>query len=102
MPIGSYIKTGTAFTPEALSAMGEALEGATVALKIDDEMRREAVGQFIIQLAQWDGSLDAAALRDRTVAALGGLTPAYPILEDGDSGGRAAAGRVSGHARHPE
>jgi hypothetical protein len=37
-----------------------------------DERKRQAVAKFIIRLAQEAGNLDAAALRDRAVAAVGG------------------------------
>jgi hypothetical protein len=40
--------------------------------------QRRAVAKFIIRLAQEGASLDAAALRDRAVAALGGV--AYCVL----------------------
>jgi hypothetical protein len=43
-----------AFDPEAVAAIGRALEGAVGALGVgDNEMKREAVAQFIIHLAQW-------------------------------------------------
>jgi hypothetical protein len=62
------------FTPEALSAMGKALEETTEILGISSiEANRRDVARFIIRLAQEDDSLGAAALRDRTVAALGGV-----------------------------
>jgi hypothetical protein len=71
MPIKGYVDSG-AFTPEAMLAMGVAFEGAAEILGIGrDEMKRQAVAKFIIRLAQEDGTLDAAALRDRAVAALG-------------------------------
>ena len=54
--------------------MGKALEETTVILGISsDEAKRGDVARFIIRLAQEDDSLDAAALRDWTVAALGGV-----------------------------
>jgi hypothetical protein len=77
MPIRGYI-TSQIFTPEALSAMGEAFQGTVAALEIDegDETRREAVAQFIIHLAHSYSSLDADALRDRTIKSLGGTIEA--------------------------
>jgi hypothetical protein len=38
-----------------------------------EEKQRQAVAKFIIRLAQEDDGLDATALRDRAVAALGGV-----------------------------
>jgi len=76
MPIRRYLKPGAAFTPETLETMGQAFRGAVDALNLgDDEMRREAVAEFVIQLARWHGNLDAVDLRDRTIAALRNLKP---------------------------
>ena len=73
MPIRRYVDEGV-FSSEALSAMGKALEATTETLGIgNDETKRRAIAKFIIRLAQEDDSLDAAALRDRTVTALGGV-----------------------------
>jgi hypothetical protein len=72
MPIRRYVKHGSVFTPQALSAMGNALEAATETLGIGgDEIKRQAVAKFIIQITQEDGNLDATTLPDRAVAALG-------------------------------
>ena len=74
MPIRRYVEKGVVFTPQALSAMSKALEATTEILGIEgDEARRQAVARFIIRLAREDDSLDAAELRDKAVAALGGL-----------------------------
>ena len=74
MPIKRYLKNGAVFTPQALLAMGEAFKATTEILGIDsDETKRQAIAKFIIRLAQDHGSLDAEALRDRAVAALGGV-----------------------------
>jgi hypothetical protein len=73
MPIRRYVEEGV-FTPQALSAMSTALEATMKILGFDgDEAKRGAVARFIIRLAREDDSLDAAELRDRTVAALGGV-----------------------------
>jgi hypothetical protein len=78
MSIGRYVGEGV-FAPQALSAMSEALEETTGILGMrDDEKKRQTVAMFIVRLAQEDGSLDAAALRDKAVAALGGV--AYTTL----------------------
>jgi hypothetical protein len=74
MPIRRYVKKGAVFTPQILSAMGQALEATTKILGIgSDELRRQAVARFLIRLSQEDGSLDATTLRDKAVVALGGV-----------------------------
>lgn len=74
MPIKRYVETGVVFAPQALSAMGKALEETSPILGIEgDEKKRQAVAKFIVRLAKEDDSLDAATLRDRAVAALGGI-----------------------------
>jgi len=79
MPIRRYVKNGVIFAPQALASMSRALEATTKILGIDgDEAKRRDVARFIIRLAQEDVNLDAAALRDRTVSALGGV--AYSAL----------------------
>jgi hypothetical protein len=66
MPIRRYVEHGVVFTPEVLSTMSNAFTAATEVLEIGgDERKREAVAQLIIRLAQENGNLDAAALRDR-------------------------------------
>jgi hypothetical protein len=78
MPIRRYVDEGV-FSSEALSAMGKALEATTETLGLgNDETQRRAVAKFIIRLAQEDNSLDAAALRNRAVAALGGVAYCAP------------------------
>ena len=50
MPIRRYVQHAV-FTPEVLSVMGTAFEAAIWTLGPEcDEMKREAVAQFIIQL----------------------------------------------------
>ena len=74
MPIRRYVEKGVVFTPQALSAMSKALEATTGILGIEgDEAKRQAVARFIIRLAREDASFDAAELRDKAVAALGGV-----------------------------
>jgi hypothetical protein len=74
MPIRRYVEKGAVFTPQALSAMGKALQATTEILGIgSDELRRQAVARFIIRLAREDGSLDATTLRYKAVIALGGV-----------------------------
>jgi hypothetical protein len=68
MPIRRYVKEGV-FTPQALSAMSAALEAAMEIGLGGDEAKRGAVARFIIRLAREDGTLDAAELRDKAVAA---------------------------------
>jgi hypothetical protein len=78
MPIRRYVEKGVVFTPQALSAMSKALEATREILGIRDEAKRQAVARFIIRLAQEDASFDAATLRDKAVAALGGATYRAP------------------------
>jgi hypothetical protein len=74
MPIKRYLQKGVVFTPQALSAMGQALQATTETLGIGgDELRRQAVAKFLIRLASEDGKLDAMILRDKAVVALGGV-----------------------------
>jgi hypothetical protein len=74
MPIRRYVEKGVVFTPQALSAMSKALEATIEILGIEgDEAKRQTVGRFIVRLAREDASLDAAELRDKAVAALGGV-----------------------------
>ena len=74
MPIRGYLEKGVIFTPQALSAMSKAFEATTEILGIEgDEAKRRAVAKFIIRLAREGDSLDAAELRDKAVAALGGV-----------------------------
>jgi hypothetical protein len=73
MPIKRYVENGVVFAPQALSAMSRALEETTEILGIrGDEKKRETVAKFIIRLAREDSEFDAATLRIRAVAALGG------------------------------
>ena len=70
MPITRYVDHKAIFTPQTLSKMSEAFTAAAETLEIGaDEIKRQAVAQFIIRLAREDGELDAAALRDGAVAA---------------------------------
>jgi hypothetical protein len=59
MPIRAYLPTsGASFSPESLTNMGAALDGAVDILGIEprDETKREAVARFIIKLAEIDGA----------------------------------------------
>ena len=81
MPIRRYVEDGV-FTPKTLLAMGQALEATAEILDVGrDEAKRRAIAKYLIRLAKED-SLDAAALRRRAVAALGGVeycdVPAIP------------------------
>jgi hypothetical protein len=82
MPIRRYAEHGVVFTPEVLSVLSNTFTAATEVLEIGgDEIKRAAVARFIIRLAQEDGNLDAAALRDRAVAVFGGPIFAVVINE---------------------
>ena len=75
MPIKRYLERGVVFSPKTLSDMGQALVATAEVLGVGgDEKKRETVARFIIRLAQEDGSLDATALRDKALAALGGVS----------------------------
>lgn len=81
MPIRRYVEHGVIFTPQTLSKMSEAFTAAAETLEIGaDEIKRQAVAQFIIRLARADGEFDAAALRDRAVAAF--RDPAATICQE--------------------
>ena len=74
MPITAYLPTsGASFGPEAVANMAKAFEDvvAVIGLGPRDETKREAVARFILHLAEIDGGLDSATLRDKTVMALG-------------------------------
>ena len=78
MPIRRYVQHGV-FTSEVLSVMGKAFEAAIWTLGPEcDEMKREAVAKFIIQLARNDGNLDATTLHRRAVAAFSSPFVARP------------------------
>jgi hypothetical protein len=67
--------------------MSKALEATIEILGIEgDEAKHQTVGRFIVRLAREDASLDAAELRDKALAALGGvaylaIAQAPPALE---------------------
>jgi hypothetical protein len=82
MPIRRYVGEGV-FTPQALSEMSRALTDTAEILGMgSDENQRQAIAKFIIRLAREDDRLDATALRERAVLALGGVAycevPAKP------------------------
>jgi hypothetical protein len=79
MPIRRYLGEGGFFRPQTVSALSKAMVETTEILGIEgDEIQRQAVARLIIRLAREDASLDAAALRDRAVAALGGVAYSIP------------------------
>jgi hypothetical protein len=91
MPIEAYLPTsGASFGPEAGTNMGKALEEAVDILKIgpSDETKREAVARFIIELAEIDGGVDAASLRDKAVMALARLMQRFDEFAHGCAGFR--------------
>jgi hypothetical protein len=68
------MQEGAVFSPQALSAMSQALIVTVEILGIEsDEAKRRDVARFLIRLMQEDGTLDAITLRDMVVAALGGV-----------------------------
>lgn len=75
MPITAYLPTsGASFGPEAAASMAKAFDETIAILGIapSNETKREAVARFIFHLAEIDGGLDSATLRDKAVMALGG------------------------------
>jgi hypothetical protein len=56
-----------------MASMANAFEEAIAVIGIgpQDETKREAVARFILHLAEIDGGLDSATLRDKAVMALG-------------------------------
>src|ERR1700723_2158884 len=86
MTISAYLPTsGASFSPESATNMGKALDGAVDILGIgpDDEINREAVARFIVKLAEIDGGVDEASLRDKAVMALGGSIHLASLSKDG-------------------
>lgn len=71
MAISRYANKSTVFEPQSLTAMSEALEVTTAALRIESETKRRVVAKFIIRLAKENPRLDASALSERAIAALG-------------------------------
>jgi hypothetical protein len=68
MPIRKHLKDNSAFDPDAIKAMSEALERACAALHINGQLRdREVIAARIIDLAR-NGVIDAEALSDRVIA----------------------------------
>jgi hypothetical protein len=88
MTINAYLPTsGASFSPESATKMGKALDGAVDILGIEpgDETKREAVARFIIKLAEIDGGVDEASLRDKAVMALSGSIHLASLSKDGQS-----------------
>jgi hypothetical protein len=86
MPIRAYLPTsGANFGPDAVASMGKAFEDAIAILGVgpSDETKREVVARFIFHLAEIDGGLDVATLRDKTVVALSDSTHIAAISKDG-------------------
>jgi hypothetical protein len=68
MPIRQYLEDQSAFDPDAIQVMSDALERACQALSVNGHLRRhEAIAARIIDLAR-NGVIDAKALSERVVA----------------------------------
>lgn len=68
MPIRRYLEENSAFDPDAIKAMSEALERACAALHVNGQLRdREVIAARIIDLAR-NGVIDSEALSDRVIA----------------------------------
>jgi hypothetical protein len=74
MPIEAYLPTSGASFEDAVDILG---------IGPSDEAKREAVARFIIKLAEIDGGVDAASLRDKAVMALGGSIHLASLSKDG-------------------
>ena len=74
MPLTAYLPTsGASFGPEAVASMTKAFDDAVAVIGVgpSDETKREAVARFILHLAEIDGGLNSATLRDKAILALG-------------------------------
>jgi hypothetical protein len=68
MPIRQYLEDHSAFDPDAIKVMSDALERACHALSVNGHLRRrEVIAARIIDLAR-NGVTDAKALSERVVA----------------------------------
>ena len=68
MPIRQYLENQSAFDPDAIKAMSDALERACHALNVNGHLRhREVIAARIIALAR-NRVFDAKGLSDRVVA----------------------------------
>jgi hypothetical protein len=68
MPIRRYLADNSAFDPDAIKAMSEALERTCAALHVNGQLRdREVIATRIIDLAR-NGVMDARALSERVIA----------------------------------
>lgn len=68
VPIRRFIQDH-GFSPEALTRMNDALDVASLALRIElfEEDRRDALGRLIVKLALTDPSLNSAQLSERAI-----------------------------------
>jgi hypothetical protein len=74
MSLRRYLGSET-FDPETTVKMSRAFLRAVQTLGVEhDDVRREAVAQFIIQMIQWNGRQDENALYTNTVTAMRGLS----------------------------
>jgi hypothetical protein len=68
MPIRQYLEDHSAFDPDAIKVMSDALERACHALSVNGHLRRrEVIAARIIDIAR-NGVTDAKALSERVVA----------------------------------
>ena len=68
MPIRQYLEDQSAFGPDAIKVMSDALERACHALNVNGHLRhREVIAARIIDLAR-NGIVDAQALSERVIA----------------------------------
>lgn len=86
MPIRQYLRDQSAFGPDAIKVMSDALERACLALNANGH-DREVIAARIIDLARI-GATDAQALSERVVAE----TKVLAALEATNRGGLISAG----------
>jgi hypothetical protein len=68
MPIRRYLQDNSAFDPDAIKAMSDALERACTALHVNGQLHdREVIAARIIDLAR-NGVIDPKALSERVIA----------------------------------
>ncbi len=81
MPIRQYLRDQSAFGPDAIKVMSDALERACLALNVNGHLRdREVIAARIIDLAR-NGATDAQALSERVVAETKTLEGSLRALE---------------------
>jgi hypothetical protein len=80
MPLWRYVKTGMPFSPDEVAQMGVARSAIDeLGIGEDEEMKREAVAQFIIDLARADGRADDASRMHKAARHEGRVFPTLGV-----------------------